>query len=67
MNAQTFTRTPGERQFRLMINGRKEFFLFVYCADGSFCEYGPFDSGEAALEQQNALEHPTFEDWEIED
>lgn len=56
----------NERRFQLATNGLREFFLHVYCADGSICEYGPFASGEDALAQQYAIEHPKFEQCEYE-
>lgn len=61
MNDNTFTRTPGVRQFRLMFNGLRQFFMVVYCADGSVCEYGPFARGEEAMQCQQEIESPNFD------
>lgn len=61
MSSTNFVRIPGTRQFRLMANGLQQFFLLVYCVDGSLCKYGPFASGEEALQQQAEIENPSFE------
>jgi hypothetical protein len=56
-----------ERVIKMAHNGLSQFFVHVYCADGSFCEYGPFATGEEAAAQIYAIEHPMFRTDENED
>lgn len=60
----TFQRITGTRQIRMMINGLRQFFVVVHCADGSVCEYGPFSRGEEASQCIHDIENPTFDDYE---
>lgn len=52
----------GERKFQMTYNALGQFFMVVYCADGSICEYGPFASGEEAAQCQYEIENPSFDD-----
>ena len=49
-----------ERKIKMAYNALGQFFVHVYCADGSFCHYGPFSTGMEAAQCIHDIENPTF-------
>jgi hypothetical protein len=48
-----------ERKIKIVIQDNK-YIVNVYCADGSFCYYGPFDTEQEAKICVYEIEHPSI-------
>lgn len=53
-----------ERTLKLAANALGDFYIHIYCADGSVCAEGPFESGEAAISAMKEMEAGTY--WLVE-
>lgn len=48
------------RTLKLAANGLGEFFVHIYCVDGSVCSEGPFATGEEASKALQDIEDGSY-------